>query len=92
MTLSFNNMANAMENIETNRRTMMASVSHDLRTPMTTIGGFVDGILDGTIRPEQQRQYLEIISEEVKRLTRMAACCPFPVWKTAMPCGKRPLI
>lgn len=72
MTLSFNNMANAMENIETNRRTMMASVSHDLRTPMTTIGGFVDGILDGTIRPEQQRQYLEIISEEVKRLTRMA--------------------
>ena len=72
MSLSFNNMANAMENIETNRRTMMASVSHDLRTPMTTIGGFVDGILDGTIRPEQQRQYLEIISEEVKRLTRMA--------------------
>ena len=72
MTLSFNHMANAMENIEKNRRTMLASVSHDLRTPMTTIGGFVDGILDGTIRPEQQQQYLEIISEEVKRLSRMA--------------------
>lgn len=72
MTLSFNQMANAMENIEENRRTMLASVSHDLRTPMTTIGGFVDGILDGTIKPEQQRQYLEIISEEVKRLSRMA--------------------
>lgn len=72
MTLSFNHMANAMENIEENRRTMLASVSHDLRTPMTTIGGFVDGILDGTIKPEQQKQYLEIISEEVKRLTRMA--------------------
>lgn len=72
MTLSFNNMANAMENVENNRRTMLASVSHDLRTPMTTIGGFVDGILDGTIRPEQQEQYLRIISEEVKRLGRMA--------------------
>ena len=72
MTLSFNHMANAMENIEENRRTMMASVSHDLRTPMTTIGGFVDGILDGTIPQDQQRQYLEIISEEVKRLSRMA--------------------
>lgn len=72
MTLSFNHMANAMENIEENRRTMMASVSHDLRTPMTTIGGFVDGILDGTIPQNQQRQYLEIISEEVKRLSRMA--------------------
>ncbi len=72
MTLSFNHMANAMENIEANRRTMMASVSHDLRTPMTTIAGFVDGILDGTIKPEQQRQYLEIISQEVKRLSRMA--------------------
>ena len=72
MTLSFNHMANAMENIEENRRTMLASVSHDLRTPMTTIGGFVDGILDGTIKSDQQRQYLEIISEEVKRLSRMA--------------------
>lgn len=72
MTRSFNNMANAMENIEDNRRTMLASVSHDLRTPMTTIGGFVDGILDGTIKSEQQAQYLRIISEEVKRLSRMA--------------------
>jgi len=72
MTVSFNSMAEAMENAENNRRGLIASVSHDLRTPMTTIGGFVDGILDGTIKPENQEKYLRIVSDEVKRLARMA--------------------
>lgn len=69
---SFNNMADSVNNTETMRRGLIANVSHDLRTPMTTIAGFVDGILDGTIKPDKQKKYLEIISEEVKRLSRLA--------------------
>ncbi|MEA5040371.1 MAG: HAMP domain-containing sensor histidine kinase [Clostridiaceae bacterium] len=69
---SFNSMASSMENVEMTRRGLIASVSHDIRTPMTTIAGFVDGILDGTIKPERQEHYLRIISDEVKRLARLA--------------------
>ncbi len=72
MTLSFNRMAESMQNAEETRRGLIASVSHDLRTPMTTIAGFVDGILDGTIKPEKQDYYLRIISDEIKRLGRLA--------------------
>lgn len=72
MTISFNNMAESMQNAEEARRGLIASVSHDLRTPMTTIAGFVDGILDGTIKPEKQDYYLKIISDEIKRLARLA--------------------
>jgi signal transduction histidine kinase len=51
----------------------VANVAHDLRTPMTTIAGFVDGILDGTIKSDKQEYYLRIVSDEVKRLSRMAS-------------------
>ncbi len=73
MTMSFNSMAEAMQNVEETRRGLIASVSHDLRTPMTTIAGFVDGMLDGTIKPEKQSYYLKIISDEIKRLSRLAS-------------------
>lgn len=53
------------------RRSFVANVSHELKTPMTTIGGFVDGILDGTIPPEKQTEYLKTVSNEVKRLARL---------------------
>ena len=72
LTVSFNQMADAIENMENQRRDLIANVSHDLRTPMTTIGGFIDGILDGTIKPEKQEYYLNIVSEEIKRLSRLA--------------------
>ena len=72
MTMSFNSMAESMQNTEETRRELIASVSHDLRTPMTTIAGFVDGMLDGTIKPEKQGYYLQIISDEIKRLARLA--------------------
>ena len=49
----------------------MANVSHELKTPMTTNGGYIDGILDGTIPPEKSRQYMRIVSEETKRLSRL---------------------
>lgn len=68
---AFNNMATSLATHEENRNTFIANVSHDLRTPMTTISGFVDGILDGTIPPEEQTRYLQTISGEVHRLSRL---------------------
>ncbi|MBQ6877373.1 MAG: HAMP domain-containing histidine kinase [Oscillospiraceae bacterium] len=68
---SFNHMADSMADLESVRRSFIANVSHELKTPMMTIGGFIDGILDGTVPPEKHKQYLGVVSEEVKRLSRM---------------------
>ncbi len=68
---TFNAMSNSLTQLEGMRRSFIANVSHELRTPMTTIGGFIDGILDGTIPPEKQEYYLGIVSVEVKRLSRL---------------------
>jgi signal transduction histidine kinase len=68
---SFNNMAEALQQTERQRREFMANISHELKTPMTSIAGYTDGILDGTIPPENERQYLQIISDESHRLSRM---------------------
>lgn len=69
--VSFNDMASSLEKIENSRRTFLCNISHDLRTPMTGIQGFVEAILDGTIKPENQKYYLSVISKEIKRLSRM---------------------
>lgn len=71
LAMSFNNMANSLASGEGMRRSFIANVSHELKTPMTTIAGFIDGILDGTIPPEKQSYYLKIVSQEVKRLSRL---------------------
>ena len=68
---SFNNMAESLQQTERQRREFIANISHELKTPMTTIAGYTDGILDGTIPPENERQYLQIISNESRRLSRM---------------------
>ena len=68
---SFNNMVEAQKSLETMRSSFIANVSHELKTPMTTIGGFIDGILDGTIPEEKHNHYLGIVSDEVKRLSVM---------------------
>ena len=68
---SFNNMAKSLSALESMRRSFIANVSHELKTPMTSIAGFVDGILDGTIPKEKQNEYLRIVSDEVKRLSRL---------------------
>ena len=68
---TFNQMAENLEKIENLRRTFVANVSHELRTPMTTIIGFIDGILDGTIPPESQNDYLTIVLSESRRLSRL---------------------
>ena len=71
LSVSFNQMTNSLVQLEGMRKSFVANVSHELKTPMTTIGGFIDGILDGTIEPEKQRYYLTIVSDEVKRLSRL---------------------
>ena len=71
LAVSFNQMTNSLARLEEVRKSFIANVSHELRTPMTTIGGFIDGIMDGTIPPERQNHYLQIVSDEVKRLSRM---------------------
>ena len=68
---AFNNMADSLERSESQRNEFVANVSHELKTPMTTIAGFADGILDGTIPPERERESLQVISAETRRLSRL---------------------
>lgn len=68
---SFNTMADSLENAEKRRSEFISNVSHELRTPMTTIAGFADGILDGTIPQEQEQIYLRSIRDETRRLARL---------------------
>jgi len=68
---SFNLMADSLERSENLRREFIANVSHELKTPMTTISGFADGIMDGTIPPEKAPEYLAVISSETHRLSRL---------------------
>lgn len=63
-----NAMASNMENSDETSKTFIANVSHELRTPITTVSGFVDGILDGTIPKSRQQEYLILVSKEIKRL------------------------
>ena len=68
---SFNSMANSLQKVEAQRSEFIANVSHELKTPMTTIAGFAEGILDGTIPPERQKESLEIVVSETRRLSRL---------------------
>ena len=70
---AFNNMAESLDNLEKMRNSFLANVSHDLRTPMTTIAGFIDGINSGAIPPEKHEYYLGVISAEVHRLSRLVS-------------------
>ncbi len=67
----FNAMATSLSQIENSRRSFVANVSHEFKTPMTTIGGFINGILDGTIPEDKQDYYLKIVSSEINRLSKM---------------------
>lgn len=68
---AFNTMADSLETSEQRRNAFIANVSHELKTPMTTIAGFADGILDGTIPHEQEEKYLRKIADETRRLSRL---------------------
>ena len=68
---AFNTMAVSLQLSENQRQAFVENVSHELKTPMTTISGFVDGIIDGTIPKEKQDYYLTMVSNETKRLSRL---------------------
>lgn len=70
---TLNDMSVSLNSLEQLRRGFVANVSHELRTPMTTISGFVDGIRDGTIPLEKQGFYLDLVSDEIKRMSRLVA-------------------
>ena len=71
LALAFNNMASSLQKSEYRRQEFVANVSHELKTPMTTIAGYVDGMLDKTIPEEKWPHYLQIVSDETKRLSRL---------------------
>ena len=64
-------MASFLQKSEYQRQEFVANVSHELKTPMTTISGYIDGMLDGTIPPQRQERYMRIVSDETKRLNRL---------------------
>ncbi len=68
---ALNEMGAKLAESETINRSFIANISHELKTPMTNISGYVNGLLDGTIPYEQQDKYLRIISDETKRLARL---------------------
>ncbi len=71
LALAFNNMASSLQKSEYQRQEFVANVSHELKTPMTTISGYVDGMLDGTIPPHRHNHYMQLVSQETKRLSRL---------------------
>ena len=68
---TFNRMADNIQMNDNSRGQFMGNIAHELRTPMTTIKGFIDGMLDGTIPPEETKHYLGIVSQETGRLARL---------------------
>ncbi len=70
---SYNYMADSLERLEEMRSSFVSDISHELRTPMTSISGFVEGILDGTIPKEREKEYLEIVLDESTRLAKLTS-------------------
>lgn len=71
LTLSFNYMADSLQGLESMRRNFIANISHELRSPITSINGFIAGMLDGTVPMEKWQHYLGIVHDEIKRLIRL---------------------
>jgi len=68
---AFNTMAEALEDTETRRRELLADVAHELRTPLATIGGYMEGLTDQTLAPEPE-VFLRL-SGDVRRLQRLVS-------------------
>ena len=71
LSTAFNTMADELSVVEISRREFVANVSHELRSPMTAIRGYIEGMRDGVIAPEDYDKYLGIVSDESKRLSRL---------------------
>ena len=70
---AFNVMAAKLEKVEEGRKEFVSNVSHELRSPVTSIHGFVEGMLDGTIPQEEYPRYLQIVFDETNRMKRLIA-------------------
>ncbi len=68
---TFNNMTKTLADVEEGRREFVANVSHELRSPITSIRGFAEGMADGVIPPEEQPKYLRLVADESKRLSSL---------------------
>ncbi len=68
---SFNEMAEQLKGLEESRRSFVANVSHELRSPLTSMKGFLEAMYDGTIPPEEHAHYIELVLSETRRLTAM---------------------
>ncbi|MCM1387698.1 MAG: ATP-binding protein [Bacillus sp. (in: Bacteria)] len=68
-TLSY--MASEIARSEDDQKKFVANVSHDFRSPLTSIKGYLEAMLDGTIPPEQHEKYLSIVLNETERLTKL---------------------
>lgn len=68
---AFNTMADELSQVEDSRREFVANVSHELRSPITAIRGYIEGMLDGTIPEEGREKYLSIVSDESRRLSHL---------------------
>lgn len=68
---SFNSMADGLSTLENARRSFVANVSHELRSPLTSMRGFLEAMADGTIAPEERDQYIAIVLDENRRMTVM---------------------
>lgn len=71
LSAAFNSMADELSQVEDSRREFVANVSHELRSPITAISGYIEGMRDGVIPQEEQDKYLAIVSDESKRLSRL---------------------
>ncbi|MDR2183388.1 MAG: HAMP domain-containing histidine kinase [Clostridiales bacterium] len=69
---SFNHMAQSLDNTEKTRREFIANISHDLRSPLTSMQGFLAAMMDGTIDEAHRQKYLDIVLTETKRLSALA--------------------
>ncbi len=71
LTTAFNDMSEQLQSVDTLQSDFIANISHDFRSPLTSIRGYVEAMLDGTIPPELHDKYLQIVLDESKRLTKM---------------------
>ncbi len=68
---SFNEMAEQIKDLDNTRRSFVANVSHELRSPLTSMKGFLEAMQDGTIPPENYPEYIGIVLAETRRMTTM---------------------
>lgn len=68
---SLSYMSAQLNELEESQKKFIANVSHDFRSPLTSIKGYLEAILDGTIPPEMQEKYLNIVISETERLSKL---------------------